>query len=116
MKAADVENIAVQISIFVIENGRVDGKSRSAEWLDSLRAEVIFEAGERNFSQRDAEAIADEAVRIQHPLTSAERQADRTAALNAIAQAAGWKSWSEYETAVKRGGVKIEKKIKGATW
>ena len=35
--------------------------------------------------------------------TRAKRQAERTAALNAAARAAGWASWSAYETAVIKG-------------
>lgn len=41
------------------------------------------------------------------PLTSAEKQTRRMAELDAIARAAGWQSWSEYSTAVKRHAVKI---------
>jgi hypothetical protein len=35
--------------------------------------------------------------------TRAERQQKRVAALNAAARAAGWASWSAYETAVVNG-------------
>lgn len=44
------------------------------------------------------------------PLTSAEKQTRRMAELDAIARAAGWKSWSEYSTAVKRGAIRIAAK------
>lgn len=48
-----------------------------------------------------------------HPLTSAQKQARRNSDLDAIAQAAGWPTWTRYATAVKRGVVSIEKKPKG---
>lgn len=41
------------------------------------------------------------------PLTSSEKQSRRTAELDAIAQAAGWATWTKYATAVKRGVVSI---------
>lgn len=41
------------------------------------------------------------------PLTTTEKQRRRRAALDTIAQAAGWRSWGEYETAVKRNEVRI---------
>lgn len=41
------------------------------------------------------------------PLTSAQKQSRRIAELNAIAQAAGWQTWTQYATAVKRGVVSI---------
>lgn len=41
-------------------------------------------------------------------LTSAQKQARRYADLDAIAQAAGWPTWTRYATAVKRGVVSIE--------
>lgn len=40
-------------------------------------------------------------------LTSAEKQARRVTELDAIAQAAGWSTWTRYATAVKRGVVSI---------
>ena len=51
-----------------------------------------------------------QAVRILkkgNPLTTAEKQTNRNTALDEIARAAGWSSWSEYATAVKRGVVSI---------
>jgi hypothetical protein len=41
--------------------------------------------------------------------TSTKRQSQRTAALDAIAQRAGWHSWSVYERNVKNGVVTISK-------
>lgn len=41
------------------------------------------------------------------PLTSSEKQARRNSELDAIAQAAGWTTWTRYATAVKRGVVSI---------
>ena len=41
------------------------------------------------------------------PLTTAQKQSRRRAALDEIAQAAGWGSWDQYATAVKRGVVVI---------
>lgn len=41
------------------------------------------------------------------PLTTAQKQSRRRAALDEIAQAAGWDSWDQYATAVKRGIVVI---------
>jgi hypothetical protein len=38
---------------------------------------------------------------------TAARQASRVQALNDLARAAGWSGWSEYETAVKNGAVRI---------
>lgn len=40
-------------------------------------------------------------------LTSAQKQSRRYAELDAIAQAAGWETWTRYATAVKRGVVSI---------
>lgn len=40
-------------------------------------------------------------------LTSAQKQSRRIAELDAIAQAAGWATWTQYATAVKRGVVGI---------
>jgi len=45
---------------------------------------------------------------IKRPLTTAQKQSRRRAALDEIARSSGWVSWSEYATAVKRGIVKIE--------
>ena len=44
------------------------------------------------------------------PLTSAQKQRNRISELDAIARAAGWQSWSEYSTAVKRGAIRIAAK------
>ena len=44
------------------------------------------------------------------PLTAAQKQSRRRAALNEIARDAGWSSWDEYATAVKRGIVTIQRK------
>ena len=52
----------------------------------------------------------DESKPRNYDYTRAKRQASRRAMLNEIATAAGWASWSEYETAVKNGKVSIEKK------
>lgn len=41
------------------------------------------------------------------PLTTAQKQSRRRAALDEIAQASGWDSWDQYATAVKRGVVVI---------
>lgn len=41
------------------------------------------------------------------PLTSAQKQARRNAALEKLATASGWPSWSRYVTAVKNGSVKL---------
>lgn len=41
------------------------------------------------------------------PLTTAQKQTRRRAALDEIARAAGWESWNQYATAVKRGIVVI---------
>jgi hypothetical protein len=41
------------------------------------------------------------------PLTTAQKQSRRRAALDEIAQASGWDSWDQYATAVKRGIVVI---------
>lgn len=41
------------------------------------------------------------------PLTSAQKQSSRVSELDAIAQAAGWQTWTRYATAVKRGVVSI---------
>lgn len=43
------------------------------------------------------------------PLTSSEKQSRRNSELDAIAQAAGWPTWTRYATAVKRGVVSIER-------
>ena len=40
-------------------------------------------------------------------LTTAQKQSRRRAALDEVAQAAGWDSWDQYATAVKRGVVVI---------
>ena len=44
-----------------------------------------------------------------HPLTSAEKQAARNAALEKAAKTAGWPSWSSYVTYVKNGKVELPK-------
>lgn len=41
-------------------------------------------------------------------LTTTEKQRRRNAELNTIAQAAGWKNWTRYATAVKNGVISIE--------
>jgi len=37
--------------------------------------------------------------------------ARRREALDLIAQAAGWRNWAEYETAVKQGGIAIARPV-----
>jgi len=63
MTLQQIDNQAVTITRFVIENGRVTG-DRNQEWLDSIENEVKFEAIERGLSD-DADMIAAHAVALQ---------------------------------------------------
>lgn len=52
--------IAKEIAQMVIDNGRVVGQG--ADWKESLRTEVEFEASERGYA--DSEEIAKAAVKL----------------------------------------------------
>jgi hypothetical protein len=58
----DQMNTAAQIAQFVVENGRVESDGRGNLNLESLRAEVEFECGERGLP--DCTEIAAAAVEL----------------------------------------------------